>query len=56
MENYWFDFTEDTSREQKLEVFINERMSSQQKLQKQLTRVLERKVNFSFNNNKKKNK
>ena len=46
MENYWFDFAEDRSLLQKLQVLVNNTMSTQAKLQKQLTRVLERKVRF----------
>jgi len=44
MENYWFDFTEDQKLCQRLQHLVNDRMSSQPKLQKQLTRALERKL------------
>jgi len=44
MENYWFDFAEDKGLLQRLQVLVNNTMSTQAKLQKQLTRVLERKV------------
>jgi len=44
MENYWFDFSEDPKLAQLLQHVVNDKMSSQPKLQKQLTRVLERKL------------
>ena len=46
IENYWFDFSDDERRKQQLTTFVNETIKDQPKLQKQLTRVLERKVNF----------
>jgi len=44
MEKFWFDFSEDKALLQRLQTLVNNTMSSQAKLQKQLTRVLERKL------------
>lgn len=46
MEKFWFDFSEDRNLLNKLQVLVNNTMSTQAKLQKQLTRVLERKVDI----------